>query len=70
MRDMGSDVQGKGVWDDRKWVHDKIGSEKHRGGRAGFQKFVHEVMIIIIIHLLGLAPAGWLAASDSGPEGH
>jgi hypothetical protein len=23
--------------------------------------------LIIIIHLLGLAPAGWLAASDSGP---
>jgi hypothetical protein len=22
---------------------------------------------IIIIHLLGLAPAGWLAAPDSGP---
>jgi hypothetical protein len=25
---------------------------------------------IIIIHLLGLAPAGYLAAPDSGPEGH
>jgi hypothetical protein len=25
--------------------------------------------IIIIIHLLGLAPAGYLAAPDNGPEG-
>jgi hypothetical protein len=27
------------------------------------------VMIIIIIHLLGLAPAGYLTAPDNGPEG-
>jgi hypothetical protein len=26
--------------------------------------------VIIIIDLLGLAPAGYLAAPDSGPEGH
>jgi hypothetical protein len=27
-------------------------------------------MVIIVIHLLGLARAGYLAAPDSGPEGH
>jgi hypothetical protein len=28
-----------------------------------------EIIIIIIIHLLGLAPAGYLTAPDNGPEG-
>jgi hypothetical protein len=27
-----------------------------------------QILIIIIIHLLGLAPAGYLAAPDSGHE--
>jgi hypothetical protein len=27
------------------------------------------IIIIIIIHLLGVAPAGYLATPDSGPEG-
>jgi hypothetical protein len=31
---------------------------------------VHAMRQVIIIHLLGLAPAGYLAAPNSGPEGH
>jgi hypothetical protein len=36
---------------------------------AGLTTEQAERELIIIIHLLGLAPAGYLAAPDNGPEG-
>jgi hypothetical protein len=40
--------------------------EEHRDELTGMSP---PGCVIIIIHLLGLAPAGYLAAQDNGPEG-
>jgi hypothetical protein len=42
-------------------------NEERRGSNISEVSFGKEEMKIIIIHLLGLAPAGYLAAPDNGP---
>jgi hypothetical protein len=64
-------LQSELVWEDETWtqVSARLTEAYEIPSWSLFQKVPVDGQVIIIIHLLGLAPAGYLAAPDNGPEG-